>query len=101
MRFGTRLGSWCPQLRRPDGGWAAGHGRWGYQLELPVPAGTPRQQLRRQGFPSRETAAAHLHRAEMLLTLAGDDHDAAVEIATLLRQVKWGRPLPDPEAVAR
>jgi integrase len=46
-------------------------------------------------------AAAHLHRAETLLTLAGDDHDAAVEIAALLRQVKWGRPLPDPEAVAR
>jgi hypothetical protein len=33
---GTRLGSWCPELRRPDGGLAAGHGRWGYQLELPV-----------------------------------------------------------------
>jgi integrase len=98
---GTRLGSWCPRLRRPDGGWAAGHGRWGYQLELPVPAGTPRRQLRRAGFPSREAAAAHLHRAETLLGLAGDDHDAAVEIATLLKQVKWGRPLPDPELVAR
>jgi len=46
-------------------------------------------------------AAAQLHRAETLLTLAGDDHDAAVEIAALIKQVKWGRPLPDPEAVAR
>ena len=47
---GRRLGTRCPKLRRPNGGWNPTHGTWGYQLELPALPGNKRRQLRRSGF---------------------------------------------------
>jgi hypothetical protein len=82
---GTRLGSWCPHLRRPDVTWALGHGRWGYRLELPVPAGTPGRQLRRVGFPTREAAHLQVERLRIAhiqaMFTAITDHNTTIQAA--------------------
>ncbi|ADL49620.1 MULTISPECIES: site-specific integrase [Micromonospora] len=97
---GKRLGSQCPKLRRPGGGWHPTHGAWGYQLELPVRPTQPRRQLRRSGFDSRDTATAELRHARALLDLAGGEADLAIEVGDLLHACRPGTPLPDRDAVA-
>jgi hypothetical protein len=98
---GRRLGSRCPQLRRGRGAWNPGHGRWGYQLELPPRADGSRRQLRRTGFDSRDAATDERSQAKALLDLAGDDPTLAAEIADLLAAVKPGAPLPNRDTIAR
>jgi integrase len=98
---GRRLGANCPQLRRAGGAWSSTHGRWGYQLELPLKANGDRRQLRRTTFDSRDAAVDDRDRANALLALAGDDTALKIEIADLLQQVKPGAPLPDRGTVAR
>jgi integrase len=97
---GKRLGSRCPKLRRPGGGWHPTHGVWGYQLELPVRPARPRRQLRRSGFDSRDTAAAELRHARALLDVADGDTHVAAQIGDLLHSCQPGIPLPDRDAVA-
>jgi integrase len=99
---GRRLGTRCPLLRRPGGGWSPAHGRWGYQLELPPPPGTTRRrQLRRSGFATRDDATAELVHAQGLLHLAGRDPHVTAQIADTLLTTRIGQPLPDRDVVAR
>ncbi|WP_250002095.1 site-specific integrase [Actinoplanes sp. M2I2] len=98
---GKRLANRCPQLRRASGSWSPTHGWWAYQLELPPRADGARRQLRRGGFVRREDAAGERDKAIALLNLAGDDTSLAVEIADLLQQVKYGRPLPERDTIAK
>jgi hypothetical protein len=44
-----RLGQSCPKLRPPSGGYAARHGAWAFQYEVPTPLGAKRTFLRRSG----------------------------------------------------
>ncbi|WKU03458.1 tyrosine-type recombinase/integrase [Micromonospora sp. HUAS LYJ1] len=97
---GKRLGSRCPKLRRPGGGWHPTHGMWGYQLELPARPTQARRQLRRSGFDNRDTASAELRHARTLLDLADGDQDLAVEVADLLHACRPGTPLPDRDTLA-
>jgi len=98
---GRRLGGQCPKLRRAGGAWSPNHGTWGYQLELPTPAGQRRRQLRPSGFDSRDDAIAERNQARALLDLAGDDAHLRLQIADLLLHRPAGTPLPDPDTVAR
>lgn len=96
---GKRLGTRCPQLRRPGGAWHPHHGTWAYQLELPTTSGT-RRQLRRSGFATREQAHTGLDHARDLLTLAAGDPARAARIGDMLRSCNPGTPLPDRDTVA-
>lgn len=98
-----KLGSNCPKLRRPGGGWNATHGRWGYQIELPPSPSEPdnRWQLRRPGFHTTDAANADRRHAESLLELADGDPHIGYEIACMLKKVKFGQPFPDRDDVAR
>jgi integrase len=98
---GRRLNSGCPKLRRTGGSWHPTHGTWGYQLELPAPPGHARRQLRRSGFPSRDDAIAERDHARTLLNLATGDEQARADIATMLKAVRPGTPLPDRDTIAR
>ncbi|MEV4539816.1 tyrosine-type recombinase/integrase [Asanoa sp. NPDC049518] len=96
-----RLGPRCPHLRRTGGSWSPTHGRWAYQLELPIRPKQARRQLRRGGFDTREAAAGDRDHALTLLALAGDDDTLAAAIGDLLKAVKPGKPLPSRDTVAR
>ena len=101
---GRRLGKKCPRLRRADGAWSHGHGRWYYQLELPSrPDGTRRTPLRRGGFGSQKDAQRELDRARELLAIPPEgDQDARRRIADLItRCVKADGCLPEPGMVRR
>ncbi|MFI0487080.1 tyrosine-type recombinase/integrase [Actinomadura sp. 9N215] len=100
---GKRLGKRCPRLRRANGRWNSGHGTWNYQLELPpTAAGARRRPLRRSGFCTQDTAEAELTKAKELLTIAGDDETARVQIADLITTtVRATKALPEPETVRR
>lgn len=98
---GRKLHGRCPQLHRPGGGWHPTHGWWAYQLELPPTAQGSRRQLRRSGFPTRDSAAADRDHAQALLNLAGDDPTLAAQIGDLLAPIRSGKPLPDTDKVAR
>ncbi|MBQ1022820.1 tyrosine-type recombinase/integrase [Micromonospora sp. C95] len=97
---GKRLGSRCPKLRRPGGGWHPTHGVWGYQVELPIRPAQPRRQLRRSGFDSRDAATTELRHARALLDLADGDHHLAVQVGDLLHACRPGTPLPDRDTIA-
>jgi integrase len=98
---GKKLGTKCPQLRRPGGAWNPHHGNWGYQLELPPKANGNRRQLRRHTFDSSKEAEEDRSEAKELLALAGSDKLLAIEIADLLKALKPGEPLPDREVIAK
>jgi hypothetical protein len=98
---GTKLGTRCPRLRRPSGGWSANHSRWAYQLELPADPTGKRRQLRRSGFDSRDTAVEERDKARDLLNFAAGDTVLAGEIAAMLLACKPGEALPERDAVAR
>ena len=98
---GAKLGTKCPRLRRPGGGWSPNHGNWAYQLELPPGPTGKRRQLRRSSFDSRDAAIDERDKAKDLLNLAAGDHILAGEIATMLLACKPGGPLPDRDTVAR
>jgi integrase len=101
---GRRLGQKCPRLRRGDGAWSHGHGRWYYQLELPShPDGTRRTPLRRGGFGSQKAAQRELDQARELLAIPPEgDQDARRRIADLItRCVKTDGCLPEPGMVRR
>jgi integrase len=98
---GKRLGGRCPQLRRATGAWSSSHGVWRLQLEVPTPAGTPRRQFRRAGFPSRDDAQDVLDEARTLLALAPRDRELTLRIAQLLLDLPAGQPLPTPATVVK
>ncbi|MEU7756728.1 tyrosine-type recombinase/integrase [Micromonospora sp. NPDC049171] len=98
---GRKIGNRCPQLRRAGGAWSPTHGRWAYQLELPVHPGQARRQLRRSTFDTRDAATTDRDHAKTLLALAGDDMAVAAEIADLLLATRVGAPLPDRDTIAR
>ncbi|MFI9644632.1 tyrosine-type recombinase/integrase [Micromonospora sp. NPDC051925] len=98
---GRKIGNRCPQLRRTGGAWSPTHGRWAYQLELPVHPGQARRQLRRSTFDTRDAATTDRDHAKTLLALAGDDMAVAAEIADLLMATRVGAPLPDRDTIAR
>ncbi|MDG4795076.1 site-specific integrase [Micromonospora sp. WMMD1082] len=100
-RDGRKLGTRCPNLRRPGGAWNPTHGRWAYQLELPTHPGQRRRQLRRSTFDTRDAATAEREHARALLALASDEPTVAVEIADMLLSVLSGTPLPDRDTIAR
>ncbi len=97
---GRPLGARCPRLRRPGGGWNPHHGTWRYQLELPPHPTGGRRQLRRSGFPDRDTTTREHDHAKHLLTLARGDSKVRDQIATLLQNCQPGDPLPDTDTVA-
>ncbi|WP_428963007.1 tyrosine-type recombinase/integrase [Micromonospora fluostatini] len=97
---GKRVGATCPKLRRGNG-WNPHHGRWRYQLELPLDAAHRRRQLRRTGFTTREEAVSERDRARALLDLAGRDEILRRHVADLLQACKPRQPLPDRDQVAR
>ncbi|MFC9973839.1 tyrosine-type recombinase/integrase [Spirillospora sp. NPDC127200] len=100
---GKRWGQKCPDLRRSDGRWNSSHGSWNYQLELPPNAdGTRRGPLRRAGFAIQDDAEAEMNKVKELLSLAGDDQAAAVQIADLIvATVRATKQIPVPEEVRR
>lgn len=98
---GKKLGAKCPQLRRAGGAWSPAHGKWGYQLELPLKASGGRRQLRRQTFDGSKEAEADRTKVKELLALAGGNTAVAIEIADLLQALKRGDPLPDRDVLAR
>ncbi|NKV31148.1 tyrosine-type recombinase/integrase [Rhodococcus hoagii] len=55
----TQLGSKCPKLKRPSGGWSATHGTWTYTLGITDATGK-RRQVSKSGFPTRDDAQAAL-----------------------------------------
>ncbi|WP_018347499.1 tyrosine-type recombinase/integrase [Longispora albida] len=101
---GKRLGAQCPDLRRADGNWHPQHGRWAYQLELPKTLLGKRRQLKREPAAtdnSKNAARDERDHARDLLRLASGDPALLDEIATLLKGVRPGQPLPDRNAIAR
>jgi integrase len=100
---GAKLLAACPDLYRSDGAWHPNHGQWQYQLELPKTAAGKRRQLRRApaAGDSHDFAVEERNDAKALLGLAGDDKAMRAEIATLLKSVKKGIPLPDRDVLAR
>ncbi len=90
---GREAGRSCPKLRRPDGRWAAEHGVWGYQHELPRTRTGTRRPHRRTGYPNSTAAQAALDHVRALLALADPtDPDQQtligdiIEEATRIRQ---------------
>jgi integrase len=101
---GKRLGQKCTRLRRPNGTWNPGHGRWYYQLELPPhPAAGRRSPLGRGGFASQGAAQHELGQARELLTIApADDPEARARIGdALLAAIRDTGQLPHPRFVRR
>ena len=103
---GKRLYAKCPSLRRADGNWNPNHGHWIYQIELPRTRTSPprRRVLRR--IPAalrndRDAAVTERDHVRALMALAGDDEQLADEIATMIMNVRTGRPMPDRDDVAR
>ncbi|MGH8881944.1 MAG: tyrosine-type recombinase/integrase, partial [Stackebrandtia sp.] len=97
-------GARCPHLRRAGGAWHPTHGVWAYQIELPRSPDGQRRQLRRTpaAVPNtREAAKDERDHARGLLDLAGNDTHLRGEIATLLRNIPRGCPLPSRDTVAR
>ncbi|MEV6523131.1 tyrosine-type recombinase/integrase [Longispora sp. NPDC051575] len=100
-RAGKRLGTRCPDLKRANGTWSAHHGKWGYQIELPLLGGKRRPPLQRSGFALREDAADQLSRIKTLLGLANGEPEVAAQIADMLKNASAGIPLPERDEVAR
>ncbi|GAA2456230.1 tyrosine-type recombinase/integrase [Actinomadura vinacea] len=100
---GRLLGTRCPRLRRSDGRWTTSHGKWKYQLELPLTAaGGRRAPLRRGGFSSQDAAEEEMNQAKELLAIAGDDEAARAQIADLITAtVRATKTLPVADDVRR
>ncbi|MEV6927047.1 tyrosine-type recombinase/integrase [Dactylosporangium sp. NPDC051485] len=96
---GKPLGGKCPKLRRTGGAWHPTHGRWAYQIELPVRPGQQRRPFRRGGFDGRDDANALCEQVKKLLDLAGGDRDRAYEISDLIWATGRGQALPDPATI--
>jgi len=100
-----QLGTSCPALIRPGGGWSPTHGTWWFTLEVPMTVGGKRPRLRQGGHESRAGAEKAMGAATELLGIAqkADDPDAAtVLIAKMIRAaVKDRVPFPDPDEVRR
>jgi len=96
---GKPLGSHCPNLRRPAGGWSPRHGRWYYRVELRPGPGGGRQRLQRGGFDTQQHADQEAAQVEVLLAIPDPtDPHQLVELIQLLRH---GGPLPTPDEVRR
>jgi integrase len=98
---GTRLNARCPELKRSNGTWSPTHGKWGYQIELPIQGGKRRPPLQRSGFLLRKEASDQLDHVRALLSLAGGDAKVAGEIADMVKDTPRGQSLPDRDEVAR
>lgn len=76
------------------------HGSWGFQIQVSVPAGVKRCQLRQFGHPTRASAAGVLTAVQYLLAIAqhaDDPAQARLEISGLIREALVARrALPDP-----
>ncbi|QBI55489.1 tyrosine-type recombinase/integrase [Streptomonospora litoralis] len=81
---GKPLGTRCPKLKRPNGGWNSAHGTWAFQIELPRRASGARRQARRIGFDTQEAARDHLDHIKAALAVAEGDEQAAIKVADLI-----------------
>ncbi|UWZ50181.1 site-specific integrase [Dactylosporangium matsuzakiense] len=96
---GKALNGHCPRLRRASGAWHPTHGRWAYQIELPIRPGQTRRPFRRGGFDGRDDANAMRDHVKALLDIAGGNADIALQISDLIWATGRGKPLPDPDTV--
>ncbi|GAA4898044.1 tyrosine-type recombinase/integrase [Streptomonospora salina] len=96
------MGTKCPKLKRPNGGWNSAHGTWAVQTELPRrPSGT-RRQARRIGFDTQEAARDHLDHIKTVLGVAEGDGQAAIKAGDLIEQaIRKRTHLPGTDEVRR